>query len=307
MTSISTPDIRELARRIAEELPGPGRWKLNKPKSDEQYWATIERDMDGAQLWLEIDRTHRPPRVIFHPEWPKPRLGDPAVARPNHGVRGSVACSAARDPAAIARDLERRLIKDFTAAYPAALERVRAEEDAADEIWRTAQEIARLLRKELPDSSREQRQNGSVNVEFHGSMQVRRIRIDCSSSGDIDVELRLYDLSRQTALRVLEFVVSAEQTSVTNAATPTPEVTQFAADARGARASGFRHEDLWVLVTPYDEEHNDRALDYAQTFARVCRDAVNRGLTPYALGEEERRTEWSMKCCEKNGSIEPQA
>jgi hypothetical protein len=212
--NVPKPDPYALAQRIAAHLVGPGRWVATRDPSlepnERRGYAELRRETDGAEIGVSLDGYHQEGRVTFRAHWPKFKDGRQWTPRKYF----SITCSAARDPRALAREIERRLLVDYEPAYREALDYVLKSDAAANDARCTAERIAVAIGAELPrEGSYQQQRRGGEGVDIHGGPScVRRLQVrpgyrDASTS----VSFEVHDLDEQTALRLLALLGKSDE------------------------------------------------------------------------------------------------
>jgi hypothetical protein len=203
------PAAYELASRIAEHMTGPARWiaRRRETMDPDTRFAELARLEDGAELGVTVGGYRQEGRVTFRAHWPKYRDGQTFSPR----TYLSISCNAARDPEALARDIERRLLADYNPAYRNALDEVRASDAAARVAWDAAERIARAVGATLPEPER--RPNNGAAVRLHGGpADVDEIKVH-PPYGDnpVRVSFDATNLDEKTALEVLAIIARSAQ------------------------------------------------------------------------------------------------
>lgn len=193
------PTAPRLAKAIAEHLPG---WRVaTREDGDRDHFAALEHE-DGRGLHFFVP-SYGTPRLEITGR--PPRYRDGRRYSPHRWTR--IGCSPARDPAAIARDIQNRLLPNYAGEYASAVRFVRKTEAGEDAAIATAQHLAGILCAE-PGALH----NGCVQVRFpvrenaaYGDFEVR--------AGEPPIlALRLHDLPLADAERVARiFAVAAEE------------------------------------------------------------------------------------------------
>ena len=205
------PTAYELAASIAKHMTGPARWTAARRETiddDGNRYAELVRLEDGAELGVSVGGYRSEGRVTFRAHWPKYKDGQTYTPR----TYLDIMCSAHRDPKALAREIERRLLRDYDPAYRAALAQVRASDAAAGEAWRTAERVARAIGAELPRPESHNRPSNGAAVHLHGgpsniySLKVHPAYDDNPARVSIDV----HDLDEQTAIEVLALIARSQ-------------------------------------------------------------------------------------------------
>jgi hypothetical protein len=187
---------------IAKHLLGPSWIGRKREAFDEtgKRYAELVRPDDGAQLGVYVGGYRQEGRVTFRAHWPKYRDGRPYTPRVYH----SITCSAQRDPKALARDIERRLLAEYEPAYRQALDEIRASDVAAETVWHAAERIAHTLGAEMP---RDQPNNGANVALYGGRANVYRLEVHPPYNDEpVRVSFQVGGLDEQAALEVLALI-----------------------------------------------------------------------------------------------------
>jgi hypothetical protein len=197
-------DAYTLALRIAAHLSGPERWTAQRHSVDpgaRRGFAELRREGDGAEIGVSVGGYREEGRVTFRAHWPRFKDGRQWTPRKHLAIT----CSAGRDPRALAREVERRLLVDYEPAYREALDYVRKSDAAADDARCTAERIAVAIGAELPREGSYQQQRSGERVDLHGGPpSVRRLQVRPGySDAPTSVSFEVHDLDEQTALRLL--------------------------------------------------------------------------------------------------------
>ena len=205
-TRPAEPTAYELATSIAQHMTGPARIARRRETMDDQgkRFAELVRLDDGAELGVTVGGYRQEGRATFRAHWPKYR--DCQVYSPREHL--SIACSAGRNPKALASDIERRLLSDYDPAYRKALDDVRASDAAARIAWGAAERIAQAVGATLPGSHHLSR-NGAA-VQLHGGpSEVYGLKVHppCDD-GPVRVSFDVNDVDEQTALEVLALIAA---------------------------------------------------------------------------------------------------
>lgn len=169
------PSAFDLAQRIAKHLTGPWTATRRSTHDEEEIprHANLVRDADGATITVHVRGYRLEGRVTFGTGWPKYGTGELYVPR----LFPSITCSAERDAKGLAKEIERRLLVDYDAAYRTALEEVRAADAADEQARRAAERIARITGAELPrEGGHRQRRTGEA-IGLHGPSKVRCLKV----------------------------------------------------------------------------------------------------------------------------------
>ncbi len=211
--TLPAADAYALASRIAAHLSGPGRWTAQRHAVDpsaRRCVAELRRETDGAEIGVSVGGYHQEGRVTFRAHWPRFKDGRQWTPRKHLAIT----CSAGRDPRALAREIERRLLVDYEPTYREALDYVRESDAAADDARCTAERIAVAIGAELPrEGSYQQQRRGGEGVDLHGGPPcVRRLQVrpgyrDASTS----VSFEVHDLDEETALRLLTLLGQSDE------------------------------------------------------------------------------------------------
>ncbi|MGH7296200.1 MAG: hypothetical protein ACRELB_14760 [Polyangiaceae bacterium] len=202
-TDCTEPTAYELAVRIAAKMTGPARWTARRRETmDDQgkRFAELVRLDDGAELGVTAGGYHNEGRATFRAHWPKYADGQQYSPR----TYLQITCSAGRDPQALARDIERRLLSEYDPAYRKALDEVRASDAAAGIAWHAAERIAEAVGAELPGAH----PNNGGAVRLHGApADVYEIKVH-PPYGDrpVRVSFEVNDVDEKTALEVLALI-----------------------------------------------------------------------------------------------------
>ena len=105
--------------------------------------------------------------MTFRAHWPRFKDGRQWTPRKHLAIT----CSAGRDPRALAREIERRLLVDYEPTYREALDYVRESDAAADDARCTAERIAVAIGAELPrEGSYQQQRRGARGSTSMGDL-----------------------------------------------------------------------------------------------------------------------------------------
>jgi hypothetical protein len=191
----------ELATQMAPYLPGPAQWTAAPSPHDanDRHFALLVRDADAAEISLRLGAYRQEDRVIFRAGWPK--YGDGRTYTPREYL--SITCAVSRDPKALAREVERRLLVTYDPAYRAAREDVRASDGAAADAWSAALRIARAVGAELP-VDRDRRNGAAVHLRG-GPERIYGLKIHpgYGDDGAVTVSFDVHSVDENTALAML--------------------------------------------------------------------------------------------------------
>jgi hypothetical protein len=211
-TTTLDPSAYELAVSIAKHMTGPARWAAKRRETMDdngKRYAELVRLDDGAELGVTVGGYRQEGRATFRAHWPK--YHDGQTYSPREYL--SVTCSARRDPKALAKDIERRLLAEYDPAYKRALEEVRASDAAAGVAWQAAERIAEAIGAELP--APERRPNNGAAVSLHRLPdEVYNLKVH-PSWGDrpVRVSFDVHDVDEATALEVLALIARRQTKS----------------------------------------------------------------------------------------------
>jgi hypothetical protein len=201
----STPESTayELATSVAKHMAGPARWTAKKRTLDEdgRRYAELTRAGDGAEIGVAVGGYRKEGRVTFRAHWPKYKDGQTFTPR----SYPEITCSTARDPKALARELERRLLPDFDPAYQAALDEIRTSDARAAEAWRAAERIAEAIGAEPPREPRHRQHTNGAAVELRGGpSKVYGLKVHPAyTDTPLLVSFEVHYVDEETALQVL--------------------------------------------------------------------------------------------------------
>jgi hypothetical protein len=184
-------NLTDLAQKIARYLDG---WTWKKPCREEsqRYWQTLAGP-DGAQLHLGYD-DHRG-RLEIGGVYP--RDGSSIYPWNDQDRPGDITISARRDPQAIAKDIQRRFLPAYLAAYLKGLEmlhKAKAYQDAKKEL---AARLAALCGADLD-------RNGVEFTKYHLDSFGVQVRVDSPDQ----VLITIAGLQAHEAATILTFVRS---------------------------------------------------------------------------------------------------
>lgn len=201
----------DLGAQIAACLSGPARWVATSDRDGDgalrSDGATLTRKADGAAIHLRIGGYRSEGRVTFRACWPQFHDGRAYTPR----AYLTITCRADHSPAALAREIERRLLPDYDAAYRAALDDVRASDAAAEGAARAADRIARAIGAALPRPGSYRRQRNGDAVDIVGAPEsVYQLQVS-PAYGDrpLGVSFRVGGIDEATALQVLAILAAA--------------------------------------------------------------------------------------------------
>jgi hypothetical protein len=183
-------DFATFARLIACNLEG---WTWEEPKNEaDRNYRQLLAGPDGARLQLRCDKYSG--RIAVHGEYP--REGGTIYPWSDKERPNAITVSAQREPLAIAKDIERRYLPAYLAAYRKGMEllnKARAHDQAKKDL---ATRLAKLCGESLHASGLEFSQYRDDC--FH--LQVRVEHPDC-------VRLTIDDLRAELAEAVLKFLL----------------------------------------------------------------------------------------------------
>lgn len=195
----------ELAREVVKHLKG---WTVEAP---EDHWGVFLVHHTGARVFVSANRYRLEGRAEFTGCAPRFRDGSGAYAS---SVRGGISnrrvtCDLRRPPAAIARDLERRLLPEFLAEWDAASVVVDQQHAAEDELDQVAVRLAAVIGGRR-SAERRRRLADGVTIDAPQD-EVERFVVHGEYNGirghhPIGVELRLRDVSPPTAVEILRML-----------------------------------------------------------------------------------------------------
>jgi hypothetical protein len=195
----------ELATHMAPHLPGAAQWTAAPSPHDanDPNFALLVRGADAAEISVRLGAYRQEDRVIFRAGWPK--YTDGRTYTPREYL--SITCLVSRDPKALAREVERRLLVTYDPAYHAALEDVRASDRAAADAWSVAQRIARAVGAELPE---DRHRCNSAAVHLRGGperLYTLKIHPGYGDDRSVTVSFDVHSVDENTALAMLAVLV----------------------------------------------------------------------------------------------------
>lgn len=141
----------KLVAGIVAHLRG---WKAVLPPQPEDEWTRDWVDLvraDGATIRVKVGGFRLAGRVSFYGIFPNYRDGSGYT--PDREERVLITCSATRDPAAIAKDVQRRVLPKYLKAFKRALAYVRETDRRSDEGDGIAHRIADIFGGEVEGSA----------------------------------------------------------------------------------------------------------------------------------------------------------
>jgi hypothetical protein len=184
------PTAAVLAQRIAEHLPG---WTFAPNENDGTRYPVLE-GAEGMGLCLTVSG----PRLMVRgraPRYTDGRFG-------NVGSGRAITVDAARAPAAIAREIARRVITGYTADY-AEERRAIAEREAQEEAARA---FAARLADVLGSVAKEDRPGTSLILIYSEEALSGEFTVNTGDAPTVSVKLRGYGLSAAHAERIAAFL-----------------------------------------------------------------------------------------------------
>jgi hypothetical protein len=206
-----TTDALALATRVADHMRRDlSRWSAVGDVDGDGHrvlsGATLKRDVDGAEIHVRVGGYRNEGRVTFRAGWPRFRDGTAYVPREYLSIK----CSARRAPAALAREIERRLLAAYDPAYREALDYVRASDAAAGEAARAAERLAAAIGAELPKrGSYRQQRNGEAVELLGGPSSAYRIKVTPGyGERSLGVSFEVHNIDEMTARKILTLLGS---------------------------------------------------------------------------------------------------
>jgi hypothetical protein len=196
----------ELARAVAPLLPRG--WRFEAP-GEEHYWGTIVRDADGARINVQVGGFRNVGRATFRGCWPRYHDG----THYHHGKTVEITVSAKRAAEAIAKEVVRRFLPDYDAAFADALAYVRGSDGAAFEANLVAARIASVVGGTV-DAVKMRNGDGAYVRQRLEPVHRLRVRPAYGSglhSQDCRVDFEAHGLDPDVALEVLEIIRAAEE------------------------------------------------------------------------------------------------
>jgi hypothetical protein len=195
----------ELAHAVVAHLKD---WTVDVPA---EHWGVYLVHKTGARVFVSVNRYRLEGRAEFTGSAPRMRDGSSAYASSFRGGLGHhrVTCDAKRPPAAIAKDLERRLLPAFLADWDAANEAVRRTAVAEDELGQVADRLAAVVGGRRSAERRRRLADGVTIYAPHDEVErlvVHGERPSIDGHRGIGVELRLRDVSPPTAVEILRML-----------------------------------------------------------------------------------------------------
>jgi hypothetical protein len=190
--------VNELTGHLAD-----GPW--NVETHDIRTWLTLRNLSSGFGICAQLDEYKK--RISFSGDYPEAAREHHSIinyarSRLNWSTSPSITVSLTKKPAAIAKDIERRLLPDAL-RMAEMVKQIRAEHDAHENAGKTNMErIAGLLGKEPP------KKNGRPEGDKEISFMLERYRNgdgygDITCRGD-KVEIRIRSINIELAERVLK-------------------------------------------------------------------------------------------------------
>lgn len=203
---------RAAAEQLATSLePLLDGWRvdLGTDAAGERYdWVDLVRG-DGARVRLTVGGFRAEGRVTLRGCWPRYRNGNGYSGGKSHAIT----CDASRPPAAIAREIARRLLPAYLPAYEEARRWVAEHEEHADEAHAVAARIAAVVGGELAESKSRPGEQVRIRREPRA---VYRLHVSPAYDG-VDglkptrVSFEVHDLDPETAAQVLALIHDAEK------------------------------------------------------------------------------------------------
>lgn len=148
------------------------------PKTKQTVW------LDEAEIQtIQIDGV-----------WPRDNRGN--IQSP-YGESHAICCSPARGAETVAKDIKRRLLPGYLAAFDAAVEKAKQRNQADNDKWETTRELAAILGYEFRESQLRDRQAELHCYKYH----CNSVRINSADSVDLKLSC-----NRETARRVLQLL-----------------------------------------------------------------------------------------------------
>jgi hypothetical protein len=182
-------DFTTLAQQIASHLEG---WTWDEPKNEHMDDWQVLAGPDGAKLHLRFDKYGG--RIAIHGEYP--RSGGTIYPWRDKDRPNDITVSAQREPRVIARDIERRFLQAYLAAYRKGLEMLNtanAHEQAKKDL---AARLAKLCGEPL-------RTNGLEFSRYQADCFHLEVRVDNPDR----VRMTIDGLDGQQAEAVLMFLL----------------------------------------------------------------------------------------------------
>lgn len=195
-----------IAVSLLAHLPG---WTIAAERFDDQPFTELAR-ADGATIMVCVDRWIPKGRVEFSGRWP--RFADGSQYHDSKPIP-RISCSASRGAKVLAREITRRLLPDYEAAYAEAIAYVRQHDAAADEAGNVAARLVSALGTDAKLGENKSRKGDGVTVWCQSMDSVRRIRVDPASpfsDRPLSVSFEVHDLDPAAAFEVLKTIQVAE-------------------------------------------------------------------------------------------------
>jgi hypothetical protein len=193
-----------LAYAIAEHLPG---WTVRLREDCE--WCDLIRS-DGAAICVQVGGFRNEGRVTFRGLHPKFKDGRTYSG----GEYVNITCSATREPKAIAKEIQRRLLPRYDHVYATALAYVTSHDERGEEAHAVASRLASIIGGTVGENK--MLRGDGVRV-FGEPESVHRILVQpaySSSSGDwghpVRVDFEVHGLDPETASQVLQLIRESE-------------------------------------------------------------------------------------------------
>jgi hypothetical protein len=197
-------DMHTLSGAIAAQL-GTG-WSVRARVDDPDVWSRHWSHLDGpggAALTL----SHRDGRLHVSADWPRHEgssedYGPSRYSEEGRALRASISADPKREPAALARDISRRVLARYLPELPRAFERRAEDERQKRAQLDTARTVAALVGGKLTERDLEQQRRGGT-VQLYSPLQtVYRVSVDYGGA----IALELHGLTLETLRRVMAAV-----------------------------------------------------------------------------------------------------
>ena len=207
--------MRELHAGVAACMPG---WTYHETEIDGDHWYGSHfryeiHNQTGHSFDLRVLSGADRGKVQVTGNWPKRDTNTPgsAYVTPS-AVRESspsIKCSLDRGYQAIARDIERRFLPEYARIYDLIVARIKAD---AEYSGRKAENWGKIARSGLVVNPHER--NGTSTGDYTADVRTGASYDsgygDVRMSGDDAIEIKLYSLPVETALRVLRAIKGAK-------------------------------------------------------------------------------------------------
>lgn len=217
---MSEKPLRQWASEICEEMEG---WAHCPPVESIRGHTRIVHQQTGATLCMDVDmpengrlvyrslnaeeQVPEDARFEFYAEWPQASRPEHdygyGVFKPDNAGTYEITCSAKRTPAAIAGDVQRRLIdKGYLAAYVEQTARLERAVEHRAAVLQVANDLARAAKAKDSENNRAMMAAHSPTVAAYTGGRRCEYRVDSPTS----VHILLRGVSPATALRIIELI-----------------------------------------------------------------------------------------------------